>query len=140
MDTYASSAGDPNGFYNIRALAPAVDAFFVMEYGLNLQASASATSPLTSTLFSDKTTIDQYVAAVPASKVILGMPFFGIDWPTSDGTLTAHATGPATTISYGQIMAAVSYTHLDVYKRQGQLLILTALTYQPPVACSTSIS
>ena len=36
MDTYASSAGDPGGFYNIPALAPAVDAFFVMDYELNL--------------------------------------------------------------------------------------------------------
>ncbi len=45
MDTFASSAGDPNGFYNIAALAPAVDAFFVMDYGLNLAGSPSAASP-----------------------------------------------------------------------------------------------
>jgi hypothetical protein len=45
MDTYASSAGDSNGFYNIPALAPAVDAFFVMDYELNLQGSPSAASP-----------------------------------------------------------------------------------------------
>ena len=50
-------------------------------------------SPLTSTMFSDKTTIDQYAAAVPAAKVILGVPYFGVDWPTTDGTLTAQATG-----------------------------------------------
>ncbi len=106
MDTYASSAGDPNGFYNIPALAPVVDGFFVMAYQLNLAGSPSATSPLTSSMFSDQTTIDQYAAAVPAAKVILGMPYFGYDWPTSDGTLTAQATGPATPISYGQVMAA----------------------------------
>jgi hypothetical protein len=106
MDTYASAAGDPNGFYNIRALAPAIDGFFVMAYQLNLQATGSAMSPLTSSLFSEKTAIDQYVAAVPAAKVILGMPFFGIDWPTSDGTLTAQATGPATTVTYGQVIAS----------------------------------
>jgi spore germination protein YaaH len=106
MDTYASSAGDPNGFYNIRALAPAVDAFFVMEYQLNLESGSSPVSPLTSTMFGDKTAIDQYTEAVPPAKVILGMPFFGIDWPTSDGTLSANATGPAATVSYGQIMAS----------------------------------
>jgi hypothetical protein len=106
MDTYASSAGDSNGFYNIRALAPVVDGFFVMEYQMNLQANSSPTSPLTSTMFSDRTAIEQYVAAAPAAKVILGMPYFGIDWPTSDGTLTAHATGPATDISDGQVMAS----------------------------------
>jgi hypothetical protein len=105
MDTYASAAGDPGGFYNIAALAPAVDAFFVMQYELNLASPASAQSPLTSTMFSDQTTIDQYTAVVPASKVILGMPFFGIDWPTTDNTLTAQATGPAATMTYAQIVA-----------------------------------
>jgi Glycosyl hydrolases family 18 len=106
MDTYASSAGDPSGFYNIPALAPAVDGFFVMEYQLNLQSGASPVSPLTSTMFSDKTTIDQYAAAAPAAKVILGMPYFGIDWPTTNGTLSATATGPATDVTYGQVMAS----------------------------------
>jgi GH18 family chitinase len=106
MDTYASSGGDPNGFYNVKALAPAVDAFFVMQYQLNLQSGGSATSPLTSSMLSDKATIDQYVAAVPASKVILGLPYFGIDWPTNNGTLTAQATGAATTPSDGQVMSS----------------------------------
>jgi hypothetical protein len=106
MDTYASSAGDASGFYNIRALAPAVDGFFVMEYQPNLQSGGSAQSPLTSSMFSDRTTIDQYLAAVPASKVVLGLPYFGIDWPTTDGTLTAQATGGATQPSYGQIASS----------------------------------
>jgi hypothetical protein len=67
MDTYASSAGDPNGFYNIAALAPAVDAFFVMDYELNVAGSPSASSPLTSGQFTSQTTLARYTAAVPAS-------------------------------------------------------------------------
>ena len=96
MDTYASSAGDPNGFYDIPALANVVDGFFVMQYSPNLSGSAQATSPLTSSLFNDVTTAGQYAAAVPASKVILGAPLFGLDWPTNGDTLTAVATGPVT--------------------------------------------
>ena len=106
MDTYASSAGDPAGFYNVRALAPAVDGFFVMAYQLNLQSTPSATSPLTSSMFSDLTTLQQYTAAVPASKVILGVPFYGYDWPTTDGTLTAQATGSPSTVSYGEVASS----------------------------------
>ncbi len=106
MDTYASSAGDPRGFYNIGALAPVVDGFFVMAYQLNLQATPSASSPLTSAMFSDLTTIEQYRSVVPASKIILGAPFYGYDWPTTDGTLTAQATGSPSTVSYGQIAAS----------------------------------
>ena len=60
MDTYASSAGDPGGFYNIPALAPVVDAFFVMDYELNLAGTPSAASPLTSGMFSSQTTLAQY--------------------------------------------------------------------------------
>lgn len=103
MDTYASSAGDGSGFYDVRALASAVDGFFVMEYQLNLQSNGSAESPLTSSMFSDQKAVNQYLAAVPASKVILGLPYFGIDWPTTDGTLTAQAAGPATQLAVSQI-------------------------------------
>jgi spore germination protein YaaH len=103
MDTYASSAGDPGGFYNIPALAPAVDAFFVMAYELNLQGAATAASPLTSGMFSDLTAVQQYAAVVPAAKVILGTPFFGIDWPTANGTLQATPTGAAADIADAQV-------------------------------------
>jgi hypothetical protein len=105
MDTYASSAGDRNGFYNIPALAPVVDAFFVMDYELNLRGAPSAASPLTSGEFSSLTTMKQYTAAAPASKVILGAPFFGIDWPTNNGTMAATAAGGATDIADSQAAA-----------------------------------
>ena len=64
MDTYASSAGDSGGFYNIPALGQVVDAFFVMDYELNLPAARTAASPLTSGMFSSLTTLPQYDAAV----------------------------------------------------------------------------
>jgi spore germination protein YaaH len=105
MDTYASSAGDPGGFFNIPALAGAVDAFFVMQYSPNLSAPAQAASPLTSSLFSDQSTVTQYSAAVPADKVILGAPLFGDDWPTTGNTLADTASGPATTEPDSQIMS-----------------------------------
>ncbi len=102
MDTYASSAGDSGGFYNIPALGQVVDAFFVMDYELNLAGAPSAASPLTSSMFSTQTTLAQYDAAVPASKVIIGTPFFGIDWPTNNGTMGANATGGAADIPDSQ--------------------------------------
>jgi hypothetical protein len=105
MDTYASSAGDPGGFYDIPALAQSVDAFFVMSYELNLQGASSPASPLTSGMFSDLRTLQEYTAVVPASKVILGAPFFGIDWPTNNGTLGATATGAATDIADAQVVS-----------------------------------
>jgi hypothetical protein len=105
MDTYASSAGDSGGFYNIPALGQVVDAFFVMDYELNLQGTSTAASPLTSGQFSSQTTLQQYTSAVPASKVILGVPFFGIDWPTTNGTMAAGAAGGANDIADSQAAA-----------------------------------
>jgi hypothetical protein len=119
MDTYASSAGDPDGFYNIPALAPSVDAFFVMAYELNLGASPSATSPLTSGMFSDEQALSQYTAVVPASKVILGTPFFGIDWPTTNGTLGATATGAAADIADATVQGSSEPQYWDPVTQTG---------------------
>lgn len=105
MDTYASSAGDPNGFYDIAALAPAVDAFFVMAYQLNLESTPTPASPLTSSMFSDLSTAEQYAAIGVAGKVILGIPYYGYSWPTTNGTMSAQATGPGTPVTYAQAVA-----------------------------------
>jgi spore germination protein YaaH len=106
MDTYASSAGDPQGFYDIPALNPYVNGFFVMAYQLNLQSAASPGSPLTSTMFSNRQAVEQYDGVVPSSKVLLGLPFFGYDWPTTNGTLTAKASGAPSIITYGQELSS----------------------------------
>jgi spore germination protein YaaH len=113
MDTYASSAGDSGGFYNIPALAPVVDGFFVMAYQLNLRGSSTAASPLTSSMFSDLTTAQQYAAAVAPGKVIMGLPYYGYNWPTNNGTMAAQATGGATPITYGQVVGGGYPTYWD---------------------------
>ena len=46
MAVYGSAASDPGGFYNVAAVAPAIDAFFVMAYDMNSRTQPSATSPL----------------------------------------------------------------------------------------------
>ena len=105
MDTYASAAGDPGGFYDIGGLAPSVDAFFVMAYDMN-GTTPSPTAALTGSGFTDLDALEQYTAVVPASKVILGVPYYGYDWPTAGPGLGAAATGPKTPLSYAQITAA----------------------------------
>ncbi len=113
MATYASSAGDPGGFYNIAALAPAVDGFFIMAYDVNNQFSPSATSPEAPGGFSDTEALQQYTAVAPASKVILGLPYYGYDWPTNNGTITAKATGAGTPLSDGVIASSGHPTYWD---------------------------
>jgi len=113
MDTYASSAGDPAGFYDIAGLAPSVDAFFVMAYDMNDRKTPSPTAPLTGAGFTDLDALQQYTALVPPSKVILGVPYYGYDWPTAGPGLGDPATGPAAPLSYAQITATGGHVYWD---------------------------
>ena len=102
MATYASSAGDSSGFYDIAGLSKWVDAFFVMAYDVNVgpaQGNGNAGD-------ADASYIAQYTAAAGASKVILGLPLFGYDEPTTGPALGDAATGPSQAVTYAQAMAS----------------------------------
>jgi len=113
MDTYASSAGDPQGFYDVAGLAPSVDGFFVMAYDMNDPATPSPTAPLTGAGFTDLDAVQQYAAVVSPAKVILGVPYYGYDWPTAGPGLGDPATGPATPLSYAQVLSNAGHVYWD---------------------------
>ena len=85
IDTYASSAADPGGFFDIAGLNQYVDSFFVMEYALeysNWSAVCSAfcvspTSPIDGYRYNDRQTNAQYSNLVGSGKVIMGVPYYG---------------------------------------------------------------
>jgi len=88
VDTYASSAIDPLSFFDPAGLAGSADALFVMAYDLEYSnyyrppASCSSfclgpTAPLSGYYYNDSTIAGWYKATVPASKLILGVPYYG---------------------------------------------------------------
>lgn len=88
VDAYASSAADPIGFFDISSLDASVDAFFVMAYDLEysnwrrapLNCSSfclGPTAPLSGYYYNDTSTVSQYSSVVAATKVILGVPYYG---------------------------------------------------------------
>ena len=88
VDTYSGSAGDSTGFFSIPDMAPYANSFFVMAYDMEysnwwhppLSCSTfclGPTAPLTTYHYNDAKSMAQYVAVVPASKVILGVPYYG---------------------------------------------------------------
>jgi spore germination protein YaaH len=88
IDTYSGSAYDTAGFFNIAQLEPYVNAFFVMAYDMEYSNYArpplscstfciGPTSPLTVYHYNDTSVMDQYMRVAPASKVILGVPYYG---------------------------------------------------------------
>jgi hypothetical protein len=106
MDTYPTSGADAEGFFDLAALEPFVDAFVVMAYQPNLSASPGGSSPITSGLASLQTTLNDYALTVPPDKVVLSLPLFGYDWPTTNGTLQAQATGSPSVVTDAQLSAA----------------------------------
>ncbi len=125
MASYASSAGDPHGFYDIRGLARSVDAFFVMAYDVDEGPAAGPSAG--SGPYSDAEYIHQYVSAVGASKVILGVPLFGYEMATAGPALGDAVTGPAQPVTDARAMAsgqtywdAASDTAWAAYRAGGQ--------------------
>lgn len=111
VDTYASSAADPLGFYDVPGLAPSVDSFFVMAYDMEYSNYSRApincasfclgpTAPLSGYYYNDTSTTQQYVAAVPASKVILGVPYYGRKSCVGGATPNQIPIGPVTADGY----------------------------------------
>jgi spore germination protein YaaH len=113
MAVYASAAGDSGGFYDVGALAPALDGFFVMAYDMNDPVTPSATAPLVGGGYNDTEALQEFTAVVPASKIILGVPYYGYDWPTASGSKGAASTGPDTPLSYGVISSGNTPTYWD---------------------------
>ena len=115
VDTYGGSAGFRSGsvysgFFDIGALAPYVDSFFVMAYDMEYSNWDSAplncpkfclspTAPLSTYEFNDQRVSAEYRAVVPASKVLMGVPYYGrkgcVAGTPSNAPPNAVATGVA---------------------------------------------
>jgi len=108
IDTYAGAAGctpDPSQTcsFRIAQLAPVVDAMFVMAYDSvfsNMPGQAGPQSPINGWTFNDTVDISQYLAEAPASKIILGVPYYGYVWSTRDGSPYSIAISGAQAITY----------------------------------------
>lgn len=60
--------------------------------------------------FDVTTTYDDYAAFVPSSKLLMGVPYYGYDWPVTDNAKPLARTSPASagggqarTVSYSQL-------------------------------------
>jgi len=95
--TYASAAAG-GGMYDIRALSPTVDAFFVMAYDMataNDPGHAVPNAPLTGWQFNDTAVVGQYLQQTTPDKLILGVPYYGDKWSVDSPAPNANVVeGP----------------------------------------------
>ena len=112
IDTYASAAADPAGFFDVPGLNSSVNSFFVMAYDMEYsnyyRAPTSCghfclgpTSPLAGYYYNDTKVMAQYSAAVTPAKVIFGVPYYGRKACVGNATTEyQHPTGPVTADTY----------------------------------------
>jgi spore germination protein YaaH len=120
IDTYAGAASctpDPSQTcsFRIPLLAPVVDAMFVMAYDSvfsNMPGQAGPNSPLNGWTFNDTVDVAQYLAQAPASKIILGVPYYGYKWRTVDGSPNSTAVGGGVAESYSGVLKDLSCGHV----------------------------
>jgi hypothetical protein len=109
--TYASSASDSLGFFDIAGMSASVDSFFVMAYDLEYSNWRYApiycssfclgpTAPLSGYHYNDTGTAAEYIAVVPASKVLLGVPYYGRKSCVSSAAYNPYPAGAVTADSY----------------------------------------
>ncbi|MGH9169838.1 MAG: glycoside hydrolase family 18 protein [Acidimicrobiales bacterium] len=132
VNTYPTSAYDPTGFFDVKAIAPYVGDLFVMGYDMNDTSVADAGAPLTGTDPDDAVSIASYVAAGLGAKTVLGVPFYGYDFPVAGPQLGAMATGTAYAVTYTAVVTSITVnkhkaewdptteTPYTVFKRSGQ--------------------
>ena len=105
-DTYVGSASWDGGIFKIGDLAPLVDGLFIMAYDIAVGGNtARANAPLNGGTYNDTTAVAQYLSKAPASKVILGVPYYGYKWSTTSNQPSATVTSGAEAVTYAGILS-----------------------------------
>ncbi len=103
----ATSAGAP--YTLIDGIENIVDQMLVMTYNYRWSGSTvtGAIAPLDNTTRTVKLHIERYLKHVAASKLILGVPYYGYDWPVTSDTPNATVNKPVS--KYGGVWS-VTYS------------------------------
>ena len=99
---------DWNDVFDVSTLAPHVDLFVMMGYGYYWTGSSTAgpCDPLYNFLentykYSLSRSITYYLAeGLPADQFVIGLPYYGRDWPVSSSTIPSSTTGSGSARTY----------------------------------------
>lgn len=91
--------------FDYYTLATICDALFIMGYNYHWSGSSNAgpVAPLTGWgTYNITWTVNDYLSATQGqrNKIVLGLPYYGIKWPTSSATRGAATTGSGSSLQY----------------------------------------
>jgi hypothetical protein len=109
----ATPAVNWSNTFDLPALVPWIDLFMIMTYDYywgssSLAGPVAGLWPLTSSFnYSTSRSITYYQSqGVSADKILMGVPYYGRDWPVASNTLPAQTTGSGTALTYRQIVGS----------------------------------
>ncbi|MBI3136099.1 MAG: T9SS type A sorting domain-containing protein [Bacteroidetes bacterium] len=108
-------AVDWSNVFNFSIMEPEVDNYIVMGYAYYYQGSSTTgpNDPLyhfgsTYNVTLSKTITDYVDAGCPKSKLVMGLPYYGYEWPTSSLTIPSSTTGTGVARTYEYVMTNTS--------------------------------
>jgi len=108
LNVFPQSAAYPDGLFDLPALAPSVNELFVMAYDMNSTEVPGPDAPLSGSGLSDVAALATYSAEGLAAKVILGVPFYGYDFPALGPLVGEPANGQPYAVTYDDIVASIT--------------------------------
>ncbi|RMF08494.1 MAG: T9SS C-terminal target domain-containing protein [Candidatus Neomarinimicrobiota bacterium] len=112
--TLAMPAVDWNHAWDYSALAGIADGLFIMGYDYHWSGSSTtgAVAPLTGGTYNVSWSVSDYLASTGnrADKLILGVPYYGIEWPAVSSSPGAATTGTGSSKIYNTaVVLAATY-------------------------------
>lgn len=133
---YASAANKP-WIWDIEELAPHVDHIVVMAYDFH-RSSSPVAGPV-APVFGGRhhwdsdiiTHLEEFIALVPAEKLILGIPFYGYEWQTTSRNSRASVfPGTGSTASYTRVQEIIrAQSEEDLEQHWDDLALSPYLTF-----------
>lgn len=115
----ASPAVNWNNTFDIPALTPLLDFYMVMTYdyyygGSSMAGPVSGFWPLTSSFnYSVSHSITYYQSqGVEPEKLLMGVPYYGREWPVQSNTLPAQTIGSGVSLTYRQIASGSNSNYI----------------------------
>lgn len=108
-ELYLASPAVPEWYpgYDFAYLASHSDGLFIMAYDYHWSGSSVAgpVSPCVPSSFWGQYCVAKSIGSykvygVPGSKIILGLPYYGYDWPTTSGNIGSSTTGTGSAVIY----------------------------------------